>query len=140
MKLNYNDINFIINEAAAQLMEEGIGIDRFPQYGYCLIMAGGSGSGKSTLLSTDLDIQGKFFDVDSFRDDIEHLRKEKGSFNADSFKKWKSKESKAINDNNIDIFLKSQTNVLNNIIIDTSITTIVETKSALDSLAASNIN
>ena len=120
MKLNYNDINFIINEAAAQLMEEGIGIDRFPQYGYCLIMAGGSGSGKSTLLSTDLDIQGKFFDVDSFRDDIEHLRKEKGNFNADSFKKWKSKESKAINDNNIDIFLKSQTNVLNNIIIDTT--------------------
>ena len=121
MKLNINDLQFIIYEATKKLqLDEGIGIDKFPKYGYCLIMAGGSGSGKSTLLSTDLNIQGKFFDVDSFRDDIEHLRKTKGTFNADSFKKWKTKDSKTLNDKNIDVFLKSQTNVLNNIIIDTT--------------------
>lgn len=121
MKLNYNDIQFIISEATKRLtLEEGVGIDRFPTYGYCLIMAGGSGSGKSTLLATELQIQGKFFNIDDFRDDIEHLRRQKGTFDTKSFKTWKDKESKEVNDNNIDTFLKSQTNVLNNIIIDTT--------------------
>lgn len=68
MKLNYNDIKFIINEAAAQLMEEGIGINQFPKYGYCLILAGQPGSGKSFLLQNQIPINGKIFSLDDYRE------------------------------------------------------------------------
>lgn len=108
MKLNYNDINFIINEAVAQLMEEGIGINQFPKYGYCLILAGSPGSGKSFLLSNEIPIQGKVFDIDDFR---EKLTKMKGE-------NVETKDAAILLRKSENAFLKAQGNIKNNIIFD----------------------
>ena len=112
MKLNINDLQFIIYETTKKLqLDEGIGIDKFPKYGYCLIMAGGPGSGKSTLLKNELQIDGKVFSIDDFTEKYKKLPNVTKN----------DLERKNISPKFIETqktFLSAQGNVKNNVIFD----------------------
>lgn len=110
MKLNINDLQFIISETVKKLqLDEGIGMNEFPKYGYCLILAGQPGSGKSYVLQNQIPIDGKVFSLDDFREKYGKLI---GKKNPDRNK------AKELMFKAEDYFLNNQGNIKNNIIID----------------------
>ena len=105
MKVNYNDIQYIIHEASRRIINETIS---FPKEGYCLIIVGGPGVGKSYIRKTDLLIDGKVFDIDDFKEKYNSLFKKNTNSKTISSKLKKQEE----------LFLANQTNIKNNIIFD----------------------